>query len=240
MKLWRIYGCCSLLLLLSGCASLSKDECITADWQLIGYEDGLKGSSRSRIGDHREACAKHGVTPDMAAYNRGYDEGILGFCNYGLGLRNGQNGSAVLSVCPTQTEYHEGYREGLLSYCTFDSGYQRGLNGTSYRNVCSGEAEQNFLDGYDSGKYIFNLRSSLNALVSDLDKVIEDQEQNEKDIERTKNRITYEETLTPKEKRKLLEELEDFNELSVDLANHHVAIEVEMEEIRRELADLGY
>ena len=52
------------------CATLNKDECLTADWYQIGYEDGAKGYPLSRIGKHRKACAKHGVTPDMPPYEQ--------------------------------------------------------------------------------------------------------------------------------------------------------------------------
>jgi hypothetical protein len=46
----------------TGCATLGKEECLNADWFTIGFEDGARGYPASRIGDHREACAKHGVT----------------------------------------------------------------------------------------------------------------------------------------------------------------------------------
>ena len=58
--------------LLSACATgMGKDECAAADWRTIGYEDGLHGFPADRIGAHRVACAKHQVTPDLAAYMEG-------------------------------------------------------------------------------------------------------------------------------------------------------------------------
>ena len=47
---------------LSGCATMSGDECLTSDWNAIGYEDGARGYTADRIGKHRKACAKHGVS----------------------------------------------------------------------------------------------------------------------------------------------------------------------------------
>lgn len=236
---WQLIVSLLIIFILSACASLSKDECLTADWQLIGYEDGLSGNSPNRISAHREACAKHGITPDRSAYIRGYDQGILNYCNYGLGLRNGQSGNAVLAVCPDQSDYHSGYAQGLVSYCTYDSGYKQGLAGRSYDNVCSGEVEQDFLDGYDLGKHIHGLQSSLRSLAYELDDVIEEQELNEEDVERTKGRIADDESLTPEQRRRLLERLEEYNEHTVELSARHVAIEVEMGAIRRELVELG-
>ena len=52
---------------LSGCATMSGDECMTSDWSAIGYEDGARGYTTDRLASHRKACAKHGVTPDFAA-----------------------------------------------------------------------------------------------------------------------------------------------------------------------------
>ena len=52
---------------LSGCATMSGDECMTSDWSAIGYEDGANVHTTERLAKHRKACAKHGVTPDFAA-----------------------------------------------------------------------------------------------------------------------------------------------------------------------------
>ncbi len=226
-------------LVLSSCASLSKDECLTADWQIIGYEDGIQGSSAARIGEHREACAKHGVTPNKSAYDLGYDEGVRSYCSLSLGIRSGQSGNSLLGVCPQDTDYHIGYQEGLENYCTYESGYQQGLRGASYRNVCPSHSEANFLDGFDAGKHIFTLESSLRTLANNLEGIIEDQDKNERNIENTKSRITYEENLTSEQRRRLLEQLEDYNERTVELESSHIAIEVEMEQIRRELNSLN-
>jgi hypothetical protein len=71
---------------LSSCASLSKDECLYADWQIVGYEDDAAGRGSRRMGDHRKACADHAVEPDKAAYDGGYNEGLQMFCIYDRGL----------------------------------------------------------------------------------------------------------------------------------------------------------
>lgn len=67
MELIRIISFFALVVLVSSCASLSKDECVNADWRLIGYEDGSNGAGRVRIGQHRKACADHGVVPKTSA-----------------------------------------------------------------------------------------------------------------------------------------------------------------------------
>ncbi len=92
-------------ILLSGCATgMSKDECVLADWQMIGYEDGLRGFPAERIGAHRVACAKHQVTPNLAAYSAGRERGLREFCQPKNGFRAGLNGTGYANVCSGSTE----------------------------------------------------------------------------------------------------------------------------------------
>lgn len=90
--------------LLSGCATMSEEECLTADWRMIGYEDGVAGLSAARIGEHRKACAKHNLTPNMQAYRDGREEGLYEYCRPQNGFHLGQHGSAYTGVCPFDTE----------------------------------------------------------------------------------------------------------------------------------------
>jgi len=101
----RAGGALALALAVSACASgLSKDECRLADWRTIGYEDGARGVSQSRIGEHRKACADHGVAPDLDAYRSGWQEGVQGYCQPGNGYRLGRSGSHYGGVCPAALE----------------------------------------------------------------------------------------------------------------------------------------
>lgn len=55
------------ILLLSSCATLSKQECVVGDWQTIGYNDGVAGHYADRLASHTKACAKASVAPDPQA-----------------------------------------------------------------------------------------------------------------------------------------------------------------------------
>ncbi|MCW8887666.1 MAG: DUF2799 domain-containing protein [Gammaproteobacteria bacterium] len=103
---------------LVSCATMSEDECRTADWQLIGFSDGTKGYAVSRISDHQKACAKVGVSPDLSAYKQGRDEGLLDYCRPATGYRLGARGGSFNAVCPVQleAEFSEGYRYGKAIY----------------------------------------------------------------------------------------------------------------------------
>lgn len=101
---FQLLACLTGLLLLAGCASMDKQECRLADWRMIGYEDGAAGRPGTRIGAHREACAQHGVIPDMAAYRRGREEGLAEYCRPRRAYELGRDGSAYPGVCPAALE----------------------------------------------------------------------------------------------------------------------------------------
>jgi hypothetical protein len=101
---------------LSGCATLGKDECLYADWRTIGYEDGAHGFSASRIGSHREACAKHGIAPDFDLYEQGRLQGLGEYCTLQKGYGLGVSGKPYVDVCPEVLEpaFLEGYSQGKI------------------------------------------------------------------------------------------------------------------------------
>lgn len=106
------------MLTLSGCATMSADECITSDWHAIGFEDGARGHTMDRMSQHRKACAKHGVTPDFRAYQTGRDEGLVDFCQPANGYNLGVNGGNYNGVCDVamEEEFLDAYRVGSQLY----------------------------------------------------------------------------------------------------------------------------
>ena len=106
------------ILSLSGCASMSGDECLTSDWQMIGFEDGSRGYGAERLGEHRKACAKHGVTPDLQAYRAGREEGLRDFCQPARGFNLGTRGGHYNGVCSAEMEgdFLDAYRAGHHLY----------------------------------------------------------------------------------------------------------------------------
>lgn len=91
-----------LSFILSGCGGLSKNECRTADWRTIGYEDGSRGYPLSQIGKYRKDCADHSVTPNMASYKAGHQEGVKHYCQPRNGYHVGMRGSTYYNVCPQE------------------------------------------------------------------------------------------------------------------------------------------
>jgi hypothetical protein len=103
---------------LSGCATMSGDECMTSDWSAIGYEDGARGYTTDRLANRRKACAKHGVTPDFAAYQSGRDQGLVEYCQPSRGFNVGSNGGRYNGVCSVNLEadFLDAYNAGHHLY----------------------------------------------------------------------------------------------------------------------------
>jgi hypothetical protein len=108
----------AVLTLLQGCATLDKDECMLADWRLIGYQDGVAGKSAAVVGEYREDCAKHAVVPDLDAYRAGRVEGLQQYCKADNGYRLGNAGRGFAAVCPTALEgdFRDAYNTGRQLY----------------------------------------------------------------------------------------------------------------------------
>lgn len=114
MKTTRLLITLAAIALLQACASMGKDECLTADWHTIGYEDGVRGLSAGRISQHRTDCAKYGVAPDLKAYLAGRDLGLEEYCKPENGYKVGESGGQYGAVCPPELEsgFLAGYRQG--------------------------------------------------------------------------------------------------------------------------------
>ena len=104
--------------ILSGCATMSQDECRMADWYSVGFEDGVRGAGADNIGKHREACAEHGIAPDFDRYQAGRDSGLVEFCQPSKAYRLGVAGGGYNGVCNSELEedFLIAYRDGRHLY----------------------------------------------------------------------------------------------------------------------------
>ena len=103
-------------LALGSCATMSAEQCMAGDWAGQGYIDGQSGLTMSRLDEHAEACAKHGVSPDAAAYADGRRQGLVHYCTPDKGFEVGRSGSGYAGVCPAELEadFTYGYRDGQV------------------------------------------------------------------------------------------------------------------------------
>ncbi len=115
---WATISMAAAALVLSGCATMSEDECLTSDWHAIGYEDGSRGYTMEQFSNRRQACAKHGVTPDFQAYQSGRNDGLVSFCQPSRGYNLGVSGGTYHGVCDValEEEFLDAYRVGQQLY----------------------------------------------------------------------------------------------------------------------------
>jgi hypothetical protein len=103
---------------LGGCAAMSEEECLTADWHEQGMREAVSGKPRSNFIKDREACEKIGVEADEKQYMAGYDAGILLFCTPENGKRWGREGRYYAQTCPVKQSmaFEANYRAGYSVY----------------------------------------------------------------------------------------------------------------------------
>ena len=110
---WLGAAAALLTLTLSGCATLSEEECRVADWRAIGYEDGASGHDAARLKKHREACAEYGIQISFTEYHNGRDLGLREeYCTPRRGYEVGIGGLSYGGVCPQELE--EGFLDGYV------------------------------------------------------------------------------------------------------------------------------
>jgi hypothetical protein len=107
---------------LAGCESMTVSECKVADWSRVGYTDGSRGESESRIANYTEDCGKAGIVPNAKAYRRGWDSGILQFCTPANAWREGTQGhTSKEDVCrgqPGANTYARYFQAGMRLHRT--------------------------------------------------------------------------------------------------------------------------
>ncbi|MGI9277634.1 MAG: DUF2799 domain-containing protein [Endozoicomonas sp.] len=91
-------------ILLQGCSTMSREECLNADWQQVGYSDSYMGYDKTRLDDHRKACARADVSVEFNDYQAGWDRGNREYCTPDMGRREGQSGRRYRGVCPGELE----------------------------------------------------------------------------------------------------------------------------------------
>lgn len=116
-RVWRALTLLSLTTLI-GCASMSIEECLHANWYQRGVLDGESGEKRTYVEEHAKACKEAHVVPDFARWTAGWERGIVNFCTPENGFEVGRRGSYYQRSCPPQydADFMAGYRDGKAIY----------------------------------------------------------------------------------------------------------------------------
>jgi len=114
-SLIRVFAALALLASLGGCASLSKSECMNANWEDIGTRDGANGMPEEYLIQHSTACAKVNVAPDRGAWLHGREIGLERFCVPHRAYQLGEYGSNFeVGICRNfdQERLQDAYEKG--------------------------------------------------------------------------------------------------------------------------------
>lgn len=84
----------------SGCATLSKEECLTGNWEKIGFRDGTNGRTSGYLQNHAKACEKSGVRPVQSLWEKGRQRGLPAYCVPAKAYSEGKKGNELRPVCP--------------------------------------------------------------------------------------------------------------------------------------------
>lgn len=100
--------------LLMGCTTLTPEQCLTANWVQIGEQDGLRGYIE-RTEQHRQACAKVNIQPNVMQYKEGYQTGLKVYCQPQVILEHALQGRGRYDICPAPLQsglypYHDAGR----------------------------------------------------------------------------------------------------------------------------------
>ncbi len=100
--------------MLSACATMSKEECKVADWRTVGYQDAASGQY-AQLSDHAKSCSKVKIVPDKNQYMLGYTEGEKSYCTYDNGIKAGETNKYVNGLCSQtglKASFSKGYEQG--------------------------------------------------------------------------------------------------------------------------------
>lgn len=106
-------------LFLVSCNTLSKEECVAADWRVVGETDGASGyDPQERFAGHTKSCERVRIVPDQTLWYQGYQAGLVRYCTPLNGLARGQAGDAYANVCPPASAagFLRGYGIGSRQY----------------------------------------------------------------------------------------------------------------------------
>lgn len=110
-------------LLVSGCATYSKEECANMDQSQSGYKLGIdgKGSFDEAVSHLKYHCEKeHSIPVDTQKVKQGWEDGLRFYCSGNGGIRAGASGHEYSGVCKKEDEekFFATYNPSRMSFLT--------------------------------------------------------------------------------------------------------------------------
>ena len=96
-------GFAAALFAVSACETMSAEDCATADWASLGYQDAANNGAE-RLAARAESCTAAQVTPDANAYRSGFENGMGAFCQPRNGFQFAASGRTFVGSCPAELD----------------------------------------------------------------------------------------------------------------------------------------
>jgi hypothetical protein len=183
---------------LAGCASMNKDECLSANWRQVGFSDGAKGLPNKQIEQHAKACAEYGVQVDLDQYLSGRAQGLQTYCRAENGFIVGRSGERQIATdCPEhlRTAFVEQYNRGLVIHEIESNLESHRSRASHYRNKLKegNERIEEIRTELDRKDLTSDRRTALlneyNKLVEDKDYLLRQATEQEQETERLRHRL---------------------------------------------------
>jgi hypothetical protein len=114
----------------------------------------------------------------------GYEDGSRGYTSEQFSSR--RKACAKHGITADFQPYQVGRDQGLVEYCQPGRGFSVGQSGGRYNGVCSAELEHGFIEAYNVGHQLYNLRANVSnassrknykeARINDIEKEIRNKE----------------------------------------------------------------
>ncbi len=89
---------------MTGCATLSREQCQNGDWYGIGLADGRAGEPETRVNEHNKSCAEFGILVNSKLYFQGRAKGLADYCRLENAIDTGLHGRRYHHVCPSSID----------------------------------------------------------------------------------------------------------------------------------------
>ena len=115
--MFKISSSILLIILISACAStsMSLEECQSTNWNDKGKSDAVSGLIQ-QYDNYKEDCSDANINVDTAAYQTGFEQGLLTYCTSETGYEMGKKGVQFHKPCVNSNLYAKGYKKGFDIY----------------------------------------------------------------------------------------------------------------------------
>lgn len=110
------FACATVLV--TGCATMTPEQCRQASWMDVGLRDGLAGQPMMTLDERISDCKEVGVTVDTGRYVTGREQGLQSYCRLDNAITLGLNGSHYAGVCPPaiDPEFRRLFQKGYVVF----------------------------------------------------------------------------------------------------------------------------